>query len=322
MNFKIAAVVVTFNRKSLLLECLAALIKQTYPVERIYLIDNASTDGTQELLEEAGFTSHPKIEYVRLPENSGGSGGFYEGMKLAHQGSFDWIWVMDDDAEPMPDALSLLLSCKPMDELAHLSGLCGMTVGLDGVPQYVHRGNFDAVVGQSALKKHDALSAQLISYASFVGLLIRSEAISKAGYPLPEFFIWFDDVEYCLRLKGFGPIFYAPESVILHKDNMLQASEKRRGFWEYVKNYKKTPLAIQWKSLCGFRNYVYVMRKHGAWGWCRSCKFLAKSLIKVLFFERGSYFLAKNYVDYWLQGVGLKPYKTIKPGEWARLIGR
>lgn len=322
MNYKVAAVVVTFNRKALLLECLAALLNQTYPVERIYLIDNASTDGTPEVLAGAGYIGHPKIEYVCLPENTGGAGGFYEGMKLAHQGGFDWVWVMDDDAEPMPDALSLLLSCKPLGELTQLSAVCGMTVGLDQVPQYVHRGNFDAVVGQSALKKNEAMSEQSISYASFVGLLIRSDAISRVGYPLPELFIWFDDIEYCQRLNYVGPIFYTPKSVILHKDNALKISEKKRGLWERIKNYKKTPLSLQWKFLCGFRNYVYVMRKHGSWGWFRSLDFLIKSLIKVIFFEKGGYFLAKQYVVYWLQGVGLKPYRTVKPAEWARLIAR
>lgn len=322
MNFKVAAVVVTFNRKALLLECLAGLLKQTYPVERIYLIDNASTDGTPEVLAEAGYIGHPKIEYVRLLENTGGAGGFYEGMKLAHQGAFDWVWVMDDDAEPMPDALSILLSSKPQYALGYYSALCGVKMGLDGLPQYVHRGRFDAEMGPVALSKAEATTEQTISYASFVGLLINNMAVDQVGYPLPEFFIWFDDVEYCQRLKRVGPIYYNPKSVILHKDNVLTAKDKRGGLWARIRNYKKTPLSIQWKMLCGFRNYVYVMREHGSWGWGRSVRYLARTLVKVVLFERGGFFLAKNYISYWLQGVGLKPYSTIKPGEWARLMAR
>lgn len=322
MNYKVVAVVVTFNRKALLLECLDALLKQTYPVEQIYLIDNASTDGTPEVLAEAGYISHPKIEYVRLPENTGGAGGFYEGMKLAHQGAFDWVWVMDDDAEPMPDALSVLLSSKSPKELDKYSGLSGVKIGLDGLPQYVHRGRFDSGVGPVPLSEIEATTEQTISYASFVGLLINAKAIGQAGYPLQEFFIWFDDVEYCQRLKYFGPILYNPQSVILHKDNAFTAPEMRRGLWEYIKNYKKTPLSLQWKSLCGFRNYLYVLREHGARGWGWRFWLLVKTLIKVVVFERGGLFLVKNYINYWLQGVGLKPYATIKPAEWARLIAR
>lgn len=321
-NSKVAAVVVTFNRKALLLECLNALLKQTYPVDRIYLVDNASTDGTPDALAEAGFIGHAKIEYVRLPENSGGAGGFYEGMRLARQGAFDWVWVMDDDAEPMPDALSVLLLSNPPRELGHYSALCGVKIGLDGLPQYVHRGRFDPGVGPVPLVTTEATTEQTISYASFVGLLINTKAVDKVGYPLPEFFIWFDDVEYCQRLNRVGPIYYNPKSVILHKDNVLMAKEARGGLWARIRNYKKTPISIQWKMLCGFRNYVYVMRVHGSWGFGRSVRYLARALVKVIFFERGGSFLAKNYISYWLQGAGFKPYATIKPAEWSRLIAR
>ena len=322
VNPRIAAVVVTFNRKALLMECMDALLNQTYPVDRIYLVDNASTDGTPDALADAGFIGHPKIEYVRLPDNTGGAGGFYEGMKLAHEGAFDWVWVMDDDAEPMPDALALLLSTKTPSSLDGCAALCGVKVGLDGVPQYVHRGRFESGVGPIPLTETEAMTEQTISYASFVGLLINSKAVDQIGYPLPEFFIWFDDVEYCQRLKLVGPIYYNPQSVILHKDNAQPPSKLKGGIWSYIRNYKKTPLSNQWKALCGFRNHTYVMRTHAACGWGWSVRYLAKNLVKLIVFEERGMFLTKFYINYWLQGVGLKAYATIKPAEWARLIAR
>jgi rhamnopyranosyl-N-acetylglucosaminyl-diphospho-decaprenol beta-1,3/1,4-galactofuranosyltransferase len=311
---KVAAVVVTFNRKLLLLECLGALLKQTHPVEQIYLIDNASTDGTPETLSDVGYLNHPKIQYVRLPNNSGGAGGFYEGIRHAHQGDFDWIWVMDDDAEPMPDALSILLSSRSPKGIKHYSALCGLKLGLDGLPQYAHRGRFEPSVGAVPLSELEAKSEQSISYASFVGLLIKAKAVEEIGYPLPEFFIWFDDVEYCQRLQRVGPIFYNPKSVILHKDGVSAAAENSK-----LIKYKKTPFSSQWKALCGFRNYLYVMRVHGQRDafWC--AKFLAKTLLKVLILEDRGPFLIKYYVSYWLQGMGLKPYKTISPQAWQLL---
>ncbi len=60
----IAAVVVTYNRKELLIECLDALMNQTYPLDGIYIIDNASSDGTPELLLEKGYINKPLF-----PEN-------------------------------------------------------------------------------------------------------------------------------------------------------------------------------------------------------------------------------------------------------------
>jgi len=106
---KIAAVVVTYNRKDLLKECLDALLNQTRPLDSIILIDNASTDGTPEFLKEKGYLDNPKIDYVRLPENTGGAGGFHEGVKRGYEKGYDWLWLMDDDALPEKSSLNNLL---------------------------------------------------------------------------------------------------------------------------------------------------------------------------------------------------------------------
>ena len=97
---KIGCVVVTYNRKQLLYECLSALLKQSYPIDEIFLIDNASTDGTQSFLEEKGiihnkeiinekafqylsYNNLTKVNYIILNRNIGGAGGFNEGLQRA-----------------------------------------------------------------------------------------------------------------------------------------------------------------------------------------------------------------------------------------------
>jgi rhamnopyranosyl-N-acetylglucosaminyl-diphospho-decaprenol beta-1,3/1,4-galactofuranosyltransferase len=101
----VAAVVVTFNRKVLLCECLDALLAQNVAVDRIVLINNASSDGTEDYLREKGYLGNELIDYVRMPINGGGAGGFHEGVKRAYEAGFAWLWLMDDDVEPLPDAL-------------------------------------------------------------------------------------------------------------------------------------------------------------------------------------------------------------------------
>ncbi len=126
----VCAIVVTYNRKKLLIECLESLQSQTRTLECIYIIDNASTDGTPELLKENGFiqqlppqpldkpweVEHKKngisISYVRMNENTGGAGGFYEGVKRGYEKGFDWLWLMDDDVEPINTALETMVSYK------------------------------------------------------------------------------------------------------------------------------------------------------------------------------------------------------------------
>jgi GT2 family glycosyltransferase len=98
------AVVVTYNRRALLEQCLDALRAQTRPPDRILVVDNASTDGTAEWVR-----GQDDVVALLLDENVGGAGGFHAGMRLAHAGGADWLWLMDDDTIPRPDALERLL---------------------------------------------------------------------------------------------------------------------------------------------------------------------------------------------------------------------
>ena len=105
---RVTAVVVTYNRLKLLKECIEALLAQTYPEMDILVVNNNSTDGTQEYLDEL-TGKNKKVKNLSLPENIGGSGGFYEGMKCAIKDNPDWLWIMDDDTIPEKDCVMQLL---------------------------------------------------------------------------------------------------------------------------------------------------------------------------------------------------------------------
>ncbi|GAA6756682.1 hypothetical protein Thermus77420_21580 [Thermus thalpophilus] len=112
---RVCAVIVTHNRKELLRECLRAVLAQTRPVDHILVVDNASTDGTADMLRE----EFSQVEVLRLPENQGGAGGFHEGMKRAYELGYEWMWLMDDDALPSRTALEeLLLFSEEADVVA------------------------------------------------------------------------------------------------------------------------------------------------------------------------------------------------------------
>ena len=103
-NNRVVAIVVTYNRKDLLVTVINALLNQSMACD-IIIIDNASTDGTKDYLEEQSFNANPRVNYLYMTENLGGSGGFYEGIKKALQGQWKWFWLMDDDAIPESEAL-------------------------------------------------------------------------------------------------------------------------------------------------------------------------------------------------------------------------
>ncbi|WP_253729578.1 glycosyltransferase family 2 protein [Thermus scotoductus] len=203
---RVCAVIVTYNRKELLRECLQAVLSQTRPPDHVLVVDNASTDGTREMLKE----EFPEVEVLALPENQGGAGGFHEGMKKAYEEGFDWLWIMDDDTYPEVDALAALLEHKGEAEIL--------------VP--VQRTSDGSMYGVGYWKGGRYVSARADAFAggvfrvelfSFVGPLINRRVIADVGLPRAEFFIWFDDVEYALRVRKKGKaVLCVPRSVVNH----------------------------------------------------------------------------------------------------------
>ena len=225
MNNTVCAVVVTYNRKDLLIKCIDSLVNQTLKVDAIYIIDNDSTDNTPELLSDYGFiTSLPPVDYddkwscdnnyndilikyIKLPQNMGGAGGFYEGVKQAYHDDYDWVWIMDDDAFPTPDCLKQLSYYYDLEDTVALASL---KLDLDDNILYHHRGYFNFNHGlpiQTPINYEDTqVDVKDIDMVSFVGLLVKKDAISQIGYPKKEFFIHSDDLEYCIRLRSVGKI--------------------------------------------------------------------------------------------------------------------
>ena len=105
-------------------------------------MDNNSSDGIPQLLKDSGYIKllppseinefweteniiDEKIEVycIRMNKNIGGSGGFHEGIKKAYEKGYDWIWIMDDDAEPEKTALEEMMEYKNCKELVALTPL-------------------------------------------------------------------------------------------------------------------------------------------------------------------------------------------------------
>src|SRR3954454_13094695 len=110
---RVAAVVVTYNRAALLLECLEALAAQTHPLATVVLVDCASTDGTLERVRASGVADRLHLRIMALRRNGGGAEGFHAGVRAALGRDADWLGLMDDDCEAPPGTLAALLASAP-----------------------------------------------------------------------------------------------------------------------------------------------------------------------------------------------------------------
>ncbi len=279
---RIAAVVVTYNRSALLDVCLKALIGQERPPDEILVIDNASTDNTQEMLERK---YEGVITYVRLAENQGGAGGFHEGIRLAYEKGHDWIWAMDDDVDPAADALKamvespafpdpavgllapLVLDPMPQNgnaQTREFSGIMAASPSGSGLLPVAsgHYKRFNAIMGFQLLVTQESLSSPLIPIeaAGFLGIMIQRRAIDAVGLPLKELFLYWDDTDFIYRISRRFKVFLVPSSRILHgQGGHLRSPRKVLGF---SKLGAGVPIEQVWKLYYYVRNETYVRTRY------------------------------------------------------------
>ncbi len=102
---KVLGYVHTYNAAGVIDATIRALCDQTYPIPEILLVDNASTDGTLDR------TYPSKVTIIRNKDNLGCCGGVAIGMEYAMAHGYDWIYILDGDSTPSPEAVENLVRC-------------------------------------------------------------------------------------------------------------------------------------------------------------------------------------------------------------------
>lgn len=245
---KIVAVVVAWNRPQLLKETLDGLQVQTRPLNKVIVIDNASTDETPEVAQK-----HPlQAEVVTMEENLGGAGGFSAGIARAvvsHQA--DYVWIMDDDTVPTETALEKLLEARDSYPGAP-AVLASKAVWTDGREHPMNRPRKRPLLSSRLAKQAEAIGCIPIRTASFVSILIDTRAILMEGLPVAAYFLWNDDFEYTSRLLRNRIGLYVPASVVVHKTKVFGDSsadpgprffnETRNKTWMYLRSGGLNPV--------------------------------------------------------------------------------
>jgi rhamnopyranosyl-N-acetylglucosaminyl-diphospho-decaprenol beta-1,3/1,4-galactofuranosyltransferase len=279
---RVCAVVVTFNRKELLRECLYALFAQARKVDEILVVNNASTDDTRAVLETE-FAG--RVRVLHLPKNIGGAGGFHEGMKWAYEQGFDWVWVMDDDTMARPESLSELFAARARfgDTERQPCLFASKVVWIDGT---LHPMNVPTIKRWDERDPESLFTAaeratMSIRFATFVSLLMHRRIIEEHGLPVADYFIWNDDAEYTARVlrHDFGVM--VPSSLVVHKTAIkhtaLDAAPQRFYFqvrnvvwmltrskaWSAKERIGIVVMNLQW-------TWKYLRRMHFSWASLRA----------------------------------------------------
>ena len=321
-----AAVIVTYNRKALLKECILALLGQSRSCD-ILVIDNHSTDGTGDMVRElmeteakaedeavrkepessrlskAEGSEHqvqpcesadvkatvqgiPRIIYKDTGSNLGGAGGFSYGIREAVELGYEYIWIMDDDCIPEPEALKELFAAAEKLEKENAKASVKSRAKADHRIRPEVKAN--RTEGTKAAKPKEAygfLASKVlwtdgsicrtnvqrypmarrvkdfeselvrVNYSSFVSMFFKSSIVRELGLPIKEFFIWSDDLEYTRRISMKYPCWLCNRSVVVHKCKGNYGINIAVELPERVDRYKYI-----------YRNDVYVFRKEGLKG--------------------------------------------------------
>jgi len=182
----------------------------------VIVVDNASTDHTRRVLEEAGNAG---LVAIHEDTNLGGAGGFHRGVREAYDRGYDRIWLMDDDVVPAPDCLAVLLA---QDEA------CLMAVREDLHGRLVEKAAtvFDlssplAIKPKTAMVEttygsRDAMPERVeLQNVAFEGFMVRREVVERIGLPDPSYFIFYDDVDFAVRARRAGYRIWAVRDAVL-----------------------------------------------------------------------------------------------------------
>lgn len=242
------AIVVTYNRKNLLLECIECLEKQTKRnTLDILIIDNASTDGTEEALRP--MIEKKKLSYKNTGRNLGGAGGFEYGVLSVVNENYDYIWIMDDDTMPTYKALEEFYDFA--EKQPKFGFLSSYVEWIDGnlCTMNVQRKNI--------FKKLSSFEGNIIpvQYATFVSLFVSTSTIKEVGAPIGEFFIWGDDWEFTRRISKKYKSYLIKNSVVIHKTLHNKGCDISNDVIERIPRYK-----------LDYRNKMFISKQEGIKG--------------------------------------------------------
>ncbi len=186
-------VVVTYNRAHLLARALESVGRMDPKPGHVVVIDNASTDDTPETVDRLREQAGTEIVYRRLDENTGGSGGFSAGMQTAYELGSEWIWLMDDDVEVLPDGLARMGFWTP--KFRHIQGRRYDYDGSEFYWQYRVSTSLGIPI-PFAPAGFDESGYREMNSGCFEGMFIHRSLVQKVGLPDPRFFIYWDDTMY------------------------------------------------------------------------------------------------------------------------------
>jgi GT2 family glycosyltransferase len=229
---KVAIIILNWNRKEDTIECLESLKQITYPNYDILLVDNGSTDGSVEYFRER----YPGMEIIENGENLGFAEGNNVGIIWSIKKGVKYVLLLNNDTVVEPMFLSALVKEAENDLMIGFAGpkvyyynYNGRTdvIHSAGAKIYMSRGTAPPI-GLNEIDKGQYNEVRQVAYLEGACMLIKRDAIHKIGLLSPEYFMYWEETDWCVRANKAGlKIVYVPEAIVRHKKDARHTSKTR-----------------------------------------------------------------------------------------------
>jgi GT2 family glycosyltransferase len=233
---KIVVIILHFRNLVDTLECLDSLIQQDYSNFEILLVDNGSQDSS---LEDA-VKIYPRLHFIRNEKNLGFAEGSNVGIRHALEYKADAILLLNNDTTCSPYLLSVFTKAAQTYPDA---AVFGAKIYFYDDPTVIWHagGNINSSTFRcyhegcpisDLEKKWD--DVRDIGYACGCALFVISDAIKKVGLMAPEFFLIWEEIDWCWRIRNAGyRCLYIPEAKVWHKISRTFDGGNRGALWQY-----------------------------------------------------------------------------------------
>lgn len=236
MNDKLVYVIIlAWNHKEDTHEVLSSILKDEYANKKIVVVDNASSDGTTEMIQN----EFKDVNVIRSEKNLGVSGGYNLGIDYAISNNADFILVANNDISTDKGMISQLVLALEKDPLAGIA--------MPRIYHYygdrthlwctgAHWRKFPPTVKMTNYNRPDWEMGSVpipIDFAPSCVLLLRKQMIEEIGEFDTTYFFYFDDWDFSKRSTQAGyRILFVPEAKMWHKvSKSTQNSEKPAQWW-------------------------------------------------------------------------------------------
>ena len=249
----VSVVIPNWNGREFLPACLDSLRAQTYPHIEIILVDNASVDGSPEMVEE----QHPEVRVLRLPENRGFTGACNTGLRAA---GGEIAVLLNNDTEAAPDWVEQVVGAFKRHPQA---GMVASKMLLYDQRDMLHTaGDFYRVDGRAGNRGVWQKDSERFSHEEYIfsacggSAAYRRVMLDAVGLLDEDFFFSMEDVDLAWRaqLAGWRCV-YVPRAVVYHRlaatggDVTASFYDGRNMLWVIAKNYPGPLLRKHWRAV-------------------------------------------------------------------------